>query len=351
MDAQKENVDRRLKNWSSYLPTRGNRELMREVRQIYLEKERCLEVVDQPLVLISQIQRSGGTLLSQLFDGHDQCLAHPAELHIGNRSKHQWPVLDTGGDADAWFTTLYHHSSIGRFFFEGYEKHAPDDRSKSRPCFLIPPALQKRLFVKALDSQHRPLTERKILNAYFTSYFGAWLDRQSSRGSKKIITAFVARMAFEDESIESFFRVYPDGRLISLIRNPASWYASAKAYREQEYGDMAKAGDLWIRNAQAILRRKRDLGSRMLVVRFENLVGDTEGTMRHLADALGIVFSRCLLVPTFNGYPMAPNSSFDVDRAGEHAIDRSENLNEEELEYMDRKTSSWYKRLLSVAEA
>jgi len=36
--------------------------------------------VTSPLVLISQIQRSGGSLLSQLFDGHPEVHAHPHEL-------------------------------------------------------------------------------------------------------------------------------------------------------------------------------------------------------------------------------------------------------------------------------
>ena len=43
--------------------------------------------VNQPLLLISQVQRSGGTLLSQLFDGHPQVHAHPHELKIGYPEK------------------------------------------------------------------------------------------------------------------------------------------------------------------------------------------------------------------------------------------------------------------------
>jgi hypothetical protein len=39
--------------------------------------------VTSPLVLISQIQRSGGSLLSQLLDGHPELDAHPHELKIG----------------------------------------------------------------------------------------------------------------------------------------------------------------------------------------------------------------------------------------------------------------------------
>jgi hypothetical protein len=38
--------------------------------------------VDRPLVVISQAQRSGGTLMSQIFDGHPEChveeIGHPS---------------------------------------------------------------------------------------------------------------------------------------------------------------------------------------------------------------------------------------------------------------------------------
>jgi hypothetical protein len=52
--------------------------------------------VAEPLVLISQIQRSGGTLLLQLLDGHRECHVDPYELKIGHPKKHNWPPLDLG---------------------------------------------------------------------------------------------------------------------------------------------------------------------------------------------------------------------------------------------------------------
>ena len=36
-----------------------------------------------PLLMVSQIQRSGGSLMAQLFDGHPQLYAHPFEIQIG----------------------------------------------------------------------------------------------------------------------------------------------------------------------------------------------------------------------------------------------------------------------------
>ena len=61
----------------------------------------------QPLVLITQIQRSGGTLLSQLLDGHPQVCAHPHELHIGKPMKWDWPMLNMRDSPETWFSCLY----------------------------------------------------------------------------------------------------------------------------------------------------------------------------------------------------------------------------------------------------
>ena len=62
--------------------------------------------VREPLVLICQAQRSGGTLLARLFDSHPQCHAHPHELHIGARRPHTWPDLPLHEEPEEWFEKL-----------------------------------------------------------------------------------------------------------------------------------------------------------------------------------------------------------------------------------------------------
>ena len=69
--------------------------------------------VGEPLVLISQIQRSGGTLLLQLLDGHRQCHVDPYELKIGHPKKHNWPPLDLSRP-ETWFETLYFRGIVER---------------------------------------------------------------------------------------------------------------------------------------------------------------------------------------------------------------------------------------------
>ena len=52
------------------------------------------------------------------------------------------------------------------------------------------------------------------------------------------------------------------------------------------------------------------------LVRFEELVLDTPGAMRRLASWLGIDYDERLATPTFNGYPVGPNSSFETSQTG-----------------------------------
>ena len=68
--------------------------------------------VDRPLILISQVHRSGGSMLAQLFDGHPQVFAHPAELFIGYPNKSDWPYLDLGAGPEAWFFALFEHGLL-----------------------------------------------------------------------------------------------------------------------------------------------------------------------------------------------------------------------------------------------
>src|SRR5918912_1876755 len=76
--------------------------------------------VRQPLVLISQVQRSGGTLLSQLLDNHPQLHAHPHELHIGYpRDKGDWPALDLSAGPAQWFE-MTQEEHVERTFLQGY---------------------------------------------------------------------------------------------------------------------------------------------------------------------------------------------------------------------------------------
>jgi hypothetical protein len=302
--------------------------------------------ITAPVALISQIQRSGGTLLSQLFDGHPEIYAHPDELQIGHPKKYIWPQIDLQDNPRHWFKLLFEENVI-KHFNSGYKK---GHRSEKTFPFMFPPILQKKIFLQHLTSIES-ITRRDVFNAYMTSYFGAWLNYQNYYGPKKFITGFTPRLAMMRKSIESFFSIYPDGHLISIIRDPKNWFPSAHRHndKKRKYKDIEKAARQWIESAQAMVYNKETFGSRVCIIRFEDLVSNTEAVMHHLADFLHIEFNDILLTPTFKNSPIAANTSFKLENSTivTSTLNRYKTLNPEELKMIDDMTCDEYRRVLS----
>ena len=286
----------------------------REYEELCKARLDHLVPVLQPLVLCSQIHRSGGTLVSQLFDGHPECHAHPHELAIGYPRSRIWPQLDLGKPGP-WFEIL-HEKYADKHFRLGYRKPAQrsSDTDPELFPFLLPPHLQRRIFDAAAAGS---TTERAVLDAYFTSYFNAWLDNHNLyTGPKRAVTAFAPRMNSKPASIEALFRVYPDGHLVSLVREPRAWYNSARSQKASN-AEVDDAIYRWRLSAEATIDAAGKYGDRVIVLTYEDLVGDTEGVMRHVADRIGLTWSDVLLEPTFNGRPIRANSS---DRVQQHGV-------------------------------
>jgi hypothetical protein len=285
-------------------------------RPLSVRRENVMPV-DQPLALICQAQRSGGTLLGRLFDGHPQCHAHPHELHIGDRRPHIWPSLGLDEKPEVWFANL-EEDRLGQMFEKGRRQiplKAPGERpDESYYPFLLPPAFQRLIFMQEVERRAPITSERQILDCYMTSLFNAWLDNQNLRGAeKRWVVAFSPRRAWGD-GLQKLFELYPDGRLISILRDPESWFSSAQG-RDPE-ADPEALLELWKRSAHEMVEAKGRYGDLVYVLRFDELVRDTEATMRPLAGFLGIEYDPILATPTFNSYPVGANSSFEVRSTG-----------------------------------
>jgi len=131
---------------------------------------------------------------------------------------------------------------------------------------------------------------------------------------KRIVTAFAPDLHVKRPSLEGFLEDYPDGTLVSIVRDPRAWYASARNQKKQ-YSTVERALKKWRRSTEATLAA-REQTDRVVVVTYENLVRDTERTMRLIADRIGISMAPVLLVPTFNGRPIRANSSGRVREYG-----------------------------------
>jgi hypothetical protein len=312
---------------------------------VYLEHH---SPVTLPVALISQIQRSGGSLLSQLFDGHPELHAHPYELKTGYPKKYLWPKIDLNDRPEHWFEVLFEDNVI-KDFREGYKKGPKYDTTFP---FIFLPSLQRKLFMQSVDSG-KAVTLRDIFDAYMTSYFSAWINNQNRSGEKKFITAFTPRLTMMEDNMESFFSVYPDGRLISIVRDPRNWFPSACRHKikKKKYQDITSALMQWKKSARAMLRDKERYGDRVCIIMFEDLINTTESVMRYLADFLGIEFDRVLLVPTFNKSPIKANTSFKLEKPGimTSTLSRYTTLGKEELDIIDTVTREPYQAVLDKA--
>ena len=302
--------------------------------------------VTEPLALISQIQRSGGSLLSQLFDGHPEFHAHPHELKIGYPNKYTWPKLNLKENPNRWIEILFEYSVLNHSR-KGYKKQKNLDEAF---YLLFLPSLQREIFLHYLNSVES-ITLRDVFDAYMTSYFNAWLNNQSGSGHKKFITAFTARLAMFKDNMESFFEIYPDGRLISVIRDPRNWYPSALRHKPRVYGNIEKALVLWEKNAEAMLWNRERYGDRVCILTFEDLVSKTESVMRYLAKFLEIEFDNTLLMPTFNKYPIKANTSFQAKQHGiiDGTLKRYKTLTQAQLDIIDDMTKEIYGEVLNLA--
>jgi len=317
-----------------------------------------LAPVPGPLGLISQVQRAGGTLPRQPFHGHPECHAHPYELHIGHPGKAHSPPLDLDEPA-RWFELLYERYPR-KHLVEGYRKQGvrkgEPPSARTRPAdvfpFLFLPRLQQAIFERCV-AEGRVESERDVLDCYFTSYFNAWLDNHNLyNGPKRIVTGFVPWLAVHPENVEKLFAAYPDGWLVSIVRDARSWYASARPHHAR-YADVDDAVGRWRRSVEAILDARKRFPDRVLVVTYEDLVAEPEAVMEAIAERIGIEMSPVLLRPTFNGRPIRANSSEPVDRYGILA-DRSDahgRLEAETVARVEALAGDLYERAVaSIAE-
>ena len=196
---------------------------------------------------------------------------------------------------------------------------------------------------------------RKILNAYMASYFGAWLNNQNYTGTKSWVTGFTPRLFDDPAHVEHFFAAYPDGLIISVVRNPKNWFPSAfrhnRKIKKDKYGEIRSAMAQWNVSANAAVRNKARYGERVCVLRFEDLIRNTPAVMHYLAERLDIRFDDILLVPTFNRCPIRANTSFDRRVPGilPETLTRHESLKDDDCATIDAMTSDIYQRALDQA--
>jgi len=346
-------TEKNRKKLSAYLKGRLRAKMLRHefedrasnLKDLVNSSEQHITPVTQPLVLISLLSRSGGILLGQLFDGHPKIHVHPGELSIaiGNQEKFTTPKMEFGDNPKSWLA-FFAENTISRHL---KEVHINLEKVNSTQQFVFIPYLQKRIFLRYLKSLNR-FDLRQMYDAYMTSYFGAWLNNVNFSGKdKKYIVGYSPSLAMNDESVKQYFGVYPEGKLISILRDPQKWIES-NLLHNKDYPVAATAISHWRKAAQSMLRNKKTFGDRVCIIRFEDLTAKTEAVMDYLSKILNIEYGGILLTPTFNQTRIKRQDYLESSKALEiNLFKQPKGIRLEEIDSNYHQTIEDYKSVLS----
>jgi hypothetical protein len=304
--------------------------------------------VDQPLLLISQAQRSGGTLLLRLLDGHPECQVAPFQLRgIDEAAAWEWATPE-----DAW--QAIYDPKLARRYAEGHRQQKHDVLDEEEVfSFELEPELQRRIYDTCAAELDQP-SSRDLFDCYFTSYFNAWLDyRNLATAPKKWVVGFEPGVARSLRRRRAVSRLYPEGRVLSIVRDPWSWFASARRW-EPRWQDRERAIADWREASNGALKwRKHSSKWSVRLLRFDRLLAQTGEAMERIAAWLDIDFVPELLEPTFNGRPIRANSSFADISTGVSVqpLDRARGgLDQDDADYIDAQAGPLYEQLLERAD-
>ncbi len=254
------------------------------------------------LIFLTGHRKCGTTMFHRLFDGHPALNSYPVDLTVLYA---YFPHFISGDapDAELWerldkviFLTLERElSSHGITVDTGVLRTAFRDRLSNGdlrdPCRIIDAML------------------------------GCWIDHLKLDPSKPIVVKETSADIYSQEISEWF----PGTKFIQVVRDPRDNYAALKAGVANYYSKMGETEltTLASLNFRALtdMRMATDnpaiIGEDFFkVVRFEDLVKDTEHQMREICGYLGIAFDSCLLNPTFMGAPTSGNNHDGNKMAG-----------------------------------
>lgn len=321
-------------------------------------------------VFLSTPTRSGSVLFHSLLDHHPQILHVP--LHMYYYFDWEYHLRDEGPDTliDAFFakshalipslsglgekgdqTLHFEFDKVSRIMKAALPQLTSLDRKKL--ILLVHFAYGKHTGqdlsrVRMILHHHHSLT-----NIFgYMSYVTAVERRISEEDLEGILQLTPARyVAAGDPFVETMLADFPQAKFLVTIRHPMPATHAFLEYLKSlpDYRADLSCYALWsylaLMGFYSLVGLGRLLGEQLRLVRFEDLHGDTEKTMREMAEYLGIDYDPCLLESTFAGLPW---SGAGVTRNNEVIRGTSPAMLEKENKWKtgwDTQTQALYKTL------
>jgi hypothetical protein len=245
--------------------------------------------------------KSGTTLLLSLLDGHPKLAVLPEETHFFGEHN-DFSTLNSRPDKARW---LLEKSNL-RFLapdrvdsaVETGEGDPRDYTGFDYSCFVrLAEQFAKQPWLN--DS----LIFSEIVRAYAIAKGCDWRD----------CVCWVEKTPCNEVYSDILFKLFPEAKLLQVVRDPRAVFASRKKLLVSRYGSHAKAHRLvreWNESARQIRKLQKRPDS-YLLVRYEDLVQNTAGILERVCQFIGIELLPVMLEPTRAGKLWGGNSAYD----------------------------------------
>jgi Sulfotransferase family len=252
---------------------------------------------DRVVMMVSAMYENGGNTTHRLFDGHPQLHVYPFESQLGTAAVSDY--LSSFVPFRYRYPEFAMHGSAGDDYEAFYDEElktllrAPG-RSKFSACGLeMDEADRSAGFARFMEGW--PRTRANLVRAFFASTFDAWRNLSTS-GRETAYLGYSPVIAFDSDKLLADFA---DGHVIHVVRNPWSAYADTK--KRPFPISLDRYAWTWNHCQHTSLVFRDRYPDRFHIVRYEDIVGDTRGTLGRLASDLGLEWSETLTYPSFNG--------------------------------------------------
>lgn len=252
------------------------------------------------LFMVSAMYENGGNTIHRMLDGHPEIFTYPFESQLGTSAvsdylssfvpfKYRWPEFPLAGDPATDYELFFDEEMKTRL-------RVPD-RSKFRNAALqLDENDRRKAFASRMAGRTR--SRGSLVSAFFESTFDAWSNYRRT-GNERFYLGYSPVLVLDTEKI---FADMPEAHIIHMVRNPYSGYSDTK----KRPFPLSLQRYTWTWNVvqHMALTYSEKFPRNFHRVRFEDLVADPEGTMRGLAERLGVSFSESMLHPSWNGEKM-----------------------------------------------
>jgi hypothetical protein len=160
-------------------------------------------------------------------------------------------------------------------------------------------------------------TSRSVFEKYVLSIHES-LGLGKLSNDRRVVEKSVENAEFAQELAE----MYPEARFIHIVRNPYANFVSLRKYKSIGVGyPLLHRMVRTFRNSYHYLFENQKRIKHYKVVRYEDILTDTEKVMRDLADFLQLAFVESMLVPSHLGETWSGNSTTGKSFKGLSGVD------------------------------